>query len=105
MVKSIVMNTEENQYIISLYDESLGEFILKNKFNSDSITDICGAIEIKVNIDRRNLPQVINEFNSKYSIGCIFVLPGKRRDGKCSIIRSLMSSKEIRRRIALKVFL
>jgi hypothetical protein len=85
------------------YDELLQDFLLQNGCNIDNITDVCRSGVVRKVIDKRWILEEIRLWQAKS--GCLFTLPGKRRDNHCYLCWSPMSSNEIRRTVALKAFL
>lgn len=102
------MNKEVIINVVSLiieYDESLKYLLLENGFNCDNILDICRSGLIRHTIDRNKILVAINDFLLTHKSGCIFMLPSKINIHNCHVYYSPMSSNEIRRVVALKIFL
>lgn len=89
----------------SEYDDTLGSFLLQNNFDASNITDICRTGLSIERIDRRDILEAVKKIQNNHKTGCIFTLPTDRRDNTCWIFYSSMASDEIRRVVAMKVFL
>jgi hypothetical protein len=96
-------------------DQSLGVFLMKNRFNIKNIHTILefhkeilngNPIAFRMeNTQLKFIPYVVNSQQELFTKGCIFILPSGRRDGKSYVIWSQLSSEEIKRIVALKAFL
>jgi hypothetical protein len=87
------------------YDETLQDFLLQNNFNAGNIIDICKFGLLYRHINRRYISDFVKDNQNSNGIGCIFTLPDNREDDFCFAFYSPMSSDEIRRTVAMKVFL
>ena len=96
---------EESTVVDIKYDESLRELLLLNGFTHKNILDICKSGVISCEVHHSKILSAAEDFKKTHKSGCIFSLPGSRRDGMIYVYYSPMSSDEIRRTIALKVFL
>ena len=104
---------EEKEIIITpIFDESLRGFLLEHKItikNVNSILNSNDGIGLSYykygNVSNFNMQAVITSFQTQLTGGCIFTLPGTRKDGKSCIIWSKYSSEEIRRIVKMKAFL
>ena len=101
------MKTRNNAEIIPPieYDQLLEDFLLENSIDASNITDICKTGLSTEHIIRKEILSTVKSLRVNKKIGCIFTLPTNRRDGSCWIFYSSMSSNEIRRMVAMKVFL
>lgn len=96
------------------FDESLHDFLLKNRITIKNIDDILGLDDgIGIphyrygGVSNFNIPKFVESFKTQFvgMGGCIFILPSGRRDAKSWVIWSKYSSEEIRRIVNLKAFL
>ena len=75
---------EEKEEIISEaeYDPSLRKLLIDNHFTFKNIVDICPPPNSKVaRVSILKMDAKIQEGKGLYKTGCIFTLPGNRRDG------------------------
>lgn len=90
---------------MSKYDPNLQKLLTNNHFTYKWMADICPPPDSRVNVVHKNsVKEMIENMEQTYENGCIFTLPGERRDGMMYVYYSTFSSDEIRKIVALKIF-
>lgn len=91
------------------YDESLQQLLVANGFNHKNITNLTSSPLTRYTTGVNNVLDFIAHirlvFKNDLKESCIFKLSSGRRDGKCFLFHTNLSSNEIRRRLELKAFL
>ena len=93
------------------YDVELHDFLLKNNFTYKNLPDHASTFMIEeIQYVSREISKVMTMVNSIRTInkgksGCIFTLPGNRRDNHMYMYYSSLSKDDIRKIIKMKAFL